>query len=41
MKNDNNKIKDVKSPVNKYSANFFDSAYQRFRKRNAWMTSLT
>ena len=25
----------------KYSANFFDSAYRRFRKRNAWTTSLT
>ena len=25
----------------KYSASFFDSAYRRFRKRNAWTTSLT
>lgn len=25
----------------KHSANFFDSAYRRFRKRNAWPTSLT
>lgn len=25
----------------KFSANFFDSAYRRFRKRNAWVTSLT
>lgn len=24
-----------------YSANFFDSAYRRFRKRDAWVTSLT
>lgn len=25
----------------RYSENFFDSAYRRFRKRNAWVTSLT
>lgn len=24
-----------------YSANFFDSAYRRFRKRDAWLTSMT